>query len=150
MEFYMQSGNKDMLIEKVENYLLINKIDLNKKFHWNINQLIYEQKMRITCFTTAFLNIVGAFNQIFKEHLSENIFKLKPLKNSKSTTLIFGRKEIKEMEEKLIKKMKIMDTGINTTSKETNNKFISLPNFNLEFKVPPLGKKNKQTECIIG
>ena len=146
MEFYMQSGNKDMLIEKVENYLLINKIDLNKKFHWSINQLIYEQKMRITCFTTAFLNIVGAFNQIFKEHLSENIFKLKPLKNSKSTTLIFGRKEIKEMEEKLIKKMKIMDTGINATSKETNNKFISLSDFNLEFKVPPLGKKNKQTE----
>ena len=146
MEFYMQSGNKDMLIEKLENYLLINKIDLNKKFHWSMNQLIYEQKMRITCFNTAFLNIVGAFNQIFKEHLSENIYKLKPLKNSKSMTLIFGKKDIKEMEEKLIKKMKIINTGINTTNQEKNNKYITLPNFNLEFKVPPLGAKNKQKE----
>ena len=146
MEFFMQSGNKDILIEKLGKYLSINKIDLNQKFGMNINQLIYEQKIRMTCFNTAFLNLVGAFNQIFKGHLSDKEYKLKPLKTSKSMTLIFSKENIQEMEQKLIKKMKIINPDITTSNNEKNGKNLTLPNFNLEFKVPPLGIKIKKNE----
>ena len=144
IEPFIQTGVKKILIEKFQNYLLITKIDLKKRYNKTIYQLIYEQKIRITTFNTAFLNIVGAFNQIFKNYLTQNDIKIKPLKSSNSMTLIFGKEEIKKMEQNLIEKLKIIKTNDNSKTNEKNSKFITMPNFNSEFKVPPIGVKTKK------
>ena len=145
MDFYLESGNKDKLIQRLKHYLLINKIDLFKKYNIDMNQLIYDQKRRMTFFNTAFLNIVGAFNQIFKNNLSGGEIKLKRLKSQNSMSSIFGKKEILEIEQKLIKKTKITNQDIIKINKEKNNKNLNFSNLELEYKIPPLNFKSNKS-----
>ena len=143
MEIYVQSGEKNKLINNLENYLLITKTDLKKKFNMNMNQLIYEQKIRIKCFNSVFLNMVGAFNKIFKKYYASNEVILNPLKNSNSMSYILTKKDILSMEEKIINKKKIIKQDIisrnlNEKLKKVINKNFTLANFKKDIKVPPL------------
>jgi hypothetical protein len=106
MDLYINSDSKDKLIEKFNNYLLIKKIDLYEKYNMSMIQLIQEQKRRILAFNTIFSNMVGAFNHIFKNNLTSKEIIFKQLSHSKSMQFIYGKKEIKEIEENIIKKIK--------------------------------------------
>ena len=141
---YAQSDEKNTLISKFENYLLITKINLKKRFNLSMKQLIFEQKKRIKCFNSIFLNVVGAFNQIFKKYYSSNDVILKPLKNSNSMSYIFSKKDILLMEQKIMNKKKSMNKE--TISRNPNekqkkiiikNKNLTLVNFKKDFKIPP-------------
>ena len=143
IETYVQSGEKNTLVNNLENYLLITKTDLKKKFNMNMHQLIYEQKIRIKCFNSVFLNIVGAFNKIFKNYYANNEVILNPLKNSKSMNYILTKKDIISMEQKILNKKKILKQDIvsrnlNEKLKKVINKKFTLANFNKDIKVPPL------------
>ena len=146
MDFYIQGGNKDKIVQKINNYLSINKINLEKKYNINLIQLIDEQKKRMTYFNSAFMKIVGSFNQIFKDYFSEGKMKLKVLKPQNSMSSIFGKKEILEMEQKLIKKSKIISRDINKRNKQnkTNTQNIFFPSLELEYKIPPLNFKSNK------
>lgn len=143
MDIYINSESKDKLIEKFNNYLLITKIDLNEKFNMSMNQLIQEQKRRILGFNTIFSNIVGAFNHIFNNHLTEKEISFKKLSHSKSMQVIYGEKEIKEIEQNIIKNIrKIKPLELNPKKVKRlssfNVKEISSPyNFKMEISIPP-------------
>lgn len=141
---YVQSDEKNTLISKFQNYLIITKINLKKKFNMSMNQLIFEQKKRIKCFNSIFLNIVGAFNQIFKNYYTRNEVILKPLKKSNSMSYIFNKHDILLMEQKIMNKKRITNKEIisrNPIEKQkkiiNKNKYLTLRNFKKDFKVPP-------------
>ena len=147
MELYIQGGNKEILTNDFENYLLISNIDINKQYNMNINQLLYEQKKRVKYFDSAFLNIVGAFNNIFKNSLTEKEISLKPLQNSNSVPLILAKKDIQQMEQKLIKKMKIIKPNLISRNKNVKNKNMTMPDLAKEIKVPqPCNLKLKKSK----
>ena len=145
IEPYILSGIKDNLFEKIQNYLLITKIDLKQKYNISIEQLVSEEKLRTKYFNSAFLNIVGSFNQIFSDYYTGNEVKIRPLKSSNSMALLLSKEGIKNLEQKLIQKMKIVKPNKRTRNIEKQNKYSTMPNFNLEFKVPPIGEKIKKT-----
>ena len=160
IEPYVQSGEKKTLIKKLENYLSITKIDLNQEFKMDMNQLIYEQKIRIKCFNSTFLNIVGGFNQIFRNYYTNNYIVLQPLKKSNSTNYLLDKKDIQFMNEKIVQNKTIINyvensRKINEKRKKKLNKNLTIPNFNNEIKVPPpssLGlklNKNKNNSKLL-
>ena len=155
IDIYIKSDKKDKLIEKMKGFLMVTKIDLNENINLSMNQLIQEQKRRILAFNTIFSNIVGAFNHIFKNYLTDKEITFKQISHSKSMQTMYGNKEIKEMEEKLskyIRKIKPIDLN----SKGDNNKIklnslnykeITLPyNFKREINIPPIIDNDKITK----
>ena len=144
MELYISTGNKDKLIEKFNNYLLVTKIDLKEKFNMSMIDLIQEQKRRILGFNTIYANIVGAFNHIFKNYFTEKEITFKQLSHSKSMEVIYGKKEIKEIEQKLIKQIRqIQPININSKKEKLmklnslSYKEINFPyNFKMEISIP--------------
>ena len=156
MEFYIKSDSKDKLIEKFNNYLLVTRINLNEEFNVSMTQLIQEQKRRILGFNMIFANIVGAFHNIFNNHFTEKEVTFRQIANSKSSTSMFGHKEIKEIEEKLISHRRTIKT-INLNEKKVrqrklnslSTKEITLPyNFKSEISVPPIIINGKETFVI--
>ena len=146
---YVQSDEKNTLISKFENYLIITKINLKKKFNMSMNQLIFEQKRRIKYFNSIFLNIVGAFNQIFKNYYTSNEVILKPLKKSNSMSYIFNKQDILLMEQKIMNKKRTLNketisrNPIEKQKKIINkNKSLTLRNLKKDFKVPPPDSMN--------
>ena len=82
IDIYLKSDKKEKLNEKFNNFLLINKIDLEKEFHLTKWELINEQKRRIEAFNAIFGNLIGAFNYLFKEYFTKEEKKLKSSKSS--------------------------------------------------------------------
>ena len=155
MDLYINSDCKDKLIEKFNNYLLITKIDLYEKYNMSMIQLIQEQKRRISAFKTIFSNIVGAFNHIFKNNLTSKEIIFKQISHSKSMQFIYGKKEIKEIEENIIKKIKTIKP-LDSNSKKNkklnslNMKEISFPyNFKKEIFIPPSINEVEKINNII-
>ena len=153
MELYLSTGNKDKLIEKFNNYLLVTKIDLKEKFNMSMNDLIQEQKRRLLGFHTIYSNIVGAFNHIFRSHFTEKEITFKQLSHSKSMEVIYGKKEIKEIEQKLIKHIRqIKPININSKKEKLMKlnsltyKEINFPyNFKMEISIPQNIMNESQT-----
>ena len=146
MDIYIKSGNKDKLVEKFKGFLMVSRIDLHEYHNMSMNQIIQEQRRRILAFNTIFSNLVGAFNHIFLRHFTDKEIEFKQLNRSKSTEVIYGNKEIKEMEEKLIKyTRKVKPIDLNAKKNENkikleslNYKQITFPyNFKKEIGVPP-------------
>ena len=137
IEIYVESGEKDILMKKFEHYLLITKTDLYQKYNMSMERFISEQRVRIKCFNTAFLNIVGAFNQIFKNYYTDKELTLSTLKKNNSMNLILNKNDIQQMEQRLIKKMKIMQKSVsNKKENEKNNKDLVLPEVDLDINIP--------------
>ena len=145
IEVYVESGEKDILMKKFEHYLLITKTDLNQKFNMSMERFISEQRIRIKCFNTAFLNIVGAFSQIFKNYLTDKELTLGLLKKNTSMNLLLNKNDIQQMEQKLIKKIKIVKKSFSKKKEnEKNNKDLVLPEVDLDINIPvPYGNKLK-------
>ena len=153
MDLYLSSDNKDKLVEKFNNYLLVTKIDLKETFNMSVSQLIQEQKRRIIAFNIIFSNIVGAFNHIFKKYFTEKEITFKQLSNSKSVENMFNKNEIKEIEQKLIRNARqIKPINLNSTKEEKKMKLnsftmkdIKVPyNFKMEIYIPPNNIKNEE------
>ena len=157
MELYLNSGNKDKLVEKFNNYLLVSKIDIKESFNMTMNALIQEQKRRIMAFNTIFSNIVGAFDHIFKNYFAEKEITFKQLSHSKSMENMLNKKEIKEIEQKLLKNIRqIKPINLNSLNEEKKMKLNSLTlkeitspyDFKMEIFVPPNKIKDEAEEGI--
>ena len=153
MELYIRTGNRDKLIEKFNNYLLVTKIDLKEKFNMSMNDLIQEQKRRILGFNNIFANIVGAFNHIFRNYFTEKEITFKQLTHSKSMEVIYSKKEIKEIEQKLLKHTRqIKPININNKKEKLMKlnsltyKEINFPyNFKIEISIPQNNMNDSQS-----
>ena len=146
MESYINGGIKE--IEKFKNYLLVSKIDLSI-YNTDMDKLIFDQKRRINGFNTAFNSIVGAFKIIFKQNITKKDLELKSLQNSNSMKLILTKKDIKHIEESLIKKMKIKEITSNNIIRKNMDKIKSnstLPFFDNEIKIPSVNAKINKNE----
>ena len=145
MDLYIKSGTKDKLVEKFHNYLLVTKIDLNETFNMSMSQLIQEQKRRILAFNNIFSNIVGSFTHIFKNYFTDKENNTTSLSRSKSVNLLYSKKEIKEIEQNLIKYLRVVKPIEIKPKKEKNMKLKSLTfkeittpyNFKIEIAIPP-------------
>ena len=146
MDIYIKTGKKDKLIEKFKGFLMVSRIDLKEYFNKSMEQIIQEQRRRILAFNTIFCNLVGAFNHIFLRHFTDKEVAYKQMSRSRSTEIIYDNKDIKEMEEKLIKyTRKVKPIDLNSKKDENkikleslNYKQITFPyNFKKEIGVPP-------------
>ena len=146
MDIYIKTGKKDKLVEKFKGFLMVSRIDLNEYFNKSMDQIIQEQRKRILAFNTIFSNIVGAFSHIFLKYFTDKEVAYKQMSRSRSTEVIYGNKEIKEMEENLIKyTRKVKPIDLNSKKDENkikleslNYKQITFPyNFKKEIGVPP-------------
>jgi hypothetical protein len=146
MDIYIKSGNKDKLVEKFKGFLMVSRIDLHEYLNVSMEQIIQEQRRRILAFNIIFSNLVGAFNHIFLRHFTDKEAAFKQMSRSRSTEVIYGNKEIKEMEEKLIKyTRKVKQIDLNSKKDENKIKLESLNykqiafsyNFKKEIGVPP-------------
>ena len=72
METFVRKNNKQKLIQDLNIFILLNKINITREFGLNEFQIIHEQKRRIDAFDTIYYNLIGAFSHIFKEYLDEN------------------------------------------------------------------------------
>ena len=133
---YVRDNNKQKLIENFETFLTLNRINLQKEFGKNMNELIHEQKRRIEAFDVIFSNLVGAFSNIFKVYFGKNdgdisSRKYKPVLTKQHCNMeeILTQMNSQSMLEKeKIKEIKMIE--------ENKNNEISL-NFKKEIKIPP-------------
>ena len=70
MDIFIRDNNKDKLMEIFHTFITLNKMNLKKEYNMSLNQLVYEQKRRIEAFDKIFNNLVGSFNNIFKNDFS--------------------------------------------------------------------------------
>ena len=133
---YVRDNNKQKLIENFETFLTLNRINLQKEFGKNMNELIHDQKRRIEAFDVIFSNLVGAFSHIFKIYFGKNdgdisSRKYKPVLTKQHCNMeeILNQMNSQSMLEKeKIKEIKMIE--------ENKNNEISL-NFKKEIKIPP-------------
>ena len=73
MHIYVRENNYQKLVEMLETFLHLNKIELSTYFGNNMDkyELINEQKNRIVCFDTIFGNFCGAFTIIFNHYFTD-------------------------------------------------------------------------------
>ena len=72
METFVRKNNKAKLIEDLNIFLTLNRINVAEEFGLNELEIIQEQKRRIDAFDTIYSNLIGAFSNIFKNYLAEN------------------------------------------------------------------------------
>jgi hypothetical protein len=87
-------------MEIFHTFITLNKMNLKKEYNMSLNQLVYEQKRRIEAFDKIFNNLVGSFNNIFKNDFSMPLPNI--TKNIKKNVLTkksfkFNIKELKDM-----------------------------------------------------
>ena len=73
MTIFVRDNNRGKLVELFHTFLVLNKMDLKKEYNMTLEQLVSEQKRRIEAFDGIFSNLVGAFNNIFKEYYAEEM-----------------------------------------------------------------------------
>ena len=100
MDIFIRDNNKDKLMEIFHTFITLNKMNLKKEYNMSLNQLVYEQKRRIEAFDKIFNNLVGSFNNIFKNDFSMPLPNI--TKNIKKNILTkksfkFNIKELKDM-----------------------------------------------------
>ena len=100
MDIFIRDNNKDKLMEIFHTFITLNKMNLKKEYNMSLNQLVYEQKRRIEAFDKIFNNLVGSFNNIFKNDFSMPLPNI--TKNIKKNVLTkksfkFNIKELKDM-----------------------------------------------------
>ena len=72
IDTYVRDNNKQKLIQDLNIFIMLNRINIKKEFGLNEFEIIHEQKKRIQTFDTIFYNLIGAFSHIFKDYLAEN------------------------------------------------------------------------------
>ena len=73
IQIYVRDQNKEILVQKFQIYLTLNKINLQNSHGTTVNNIIHEQKLRNDVFDAIFTNFVGSFNQIFKDYYLDEI-----------------------------------------------------------------------------
>lgn len=136
MDIYVRDNNKQKLIEDFQTFLTLNRINLQREFGKNMNELIHEQKRRIEAFDKIFSNLVGAFSHIFKIYFAKNdnnisSRKYKPVltkQHCNMEELLNEMNSKNSLEKEKIKELKMIE--------ENKNNAISL-NFKKDIKIPP-------------
>ena len=69
MHIYIKEKNKPKLMELFNNFIVLGKVDLEKKFNMTMGEIIYEQKSRMEDWDIIFSNLIGGFQHIFKKYI---------------------------------------------------------------------------------
>jgi hypothetical protein len=100
MTIFVRDNNRGKLVQLFHTFLVLNKMNLKKEYNMTLEQLVSEQKRRIEAFDGIFSNLVGAFNNIFKEYYAEempNISKKIERNNEKLKSFKFNITELKNL-----------------------------------------------------
>ena len=155
MEIFIRDNNKDKLMEIFHTFIVLNKMNLKKEYNMTLSQLVFEQKRRIETFDKIFNNLVGSFNNIFKQDFAmalPNITKNIKKKRFTQNSFQYNIKELRNMikvkinsplrwrkKKSGLKNESKEDNKINTENKNDNN--IRKNSFDYSFldeiKIPP-------------
>ena len=155
MEIFIRDNNKDKLMEIFHTFIVLNKMNLKKEYNMTLSQLVFEQKRRIETFDKIFNNLVGSFNNIFKQDFAmalPNITKNIKKKRFTQNSFQYNIKELRNMikvkinsplrwrkKKSGLKNESKEDNKINTENKNNNN--IRKNSFDYSFldeiKIPP-------------
>ena len=155
MEIFIRDNNKDKLMENFHTFIVLNKMNLKKEYNMTLSQLVFEQKRRIETFDKIFNNLVGSFNNIFKQDFAmalPNITKNIKKKRFTQNSFQYNIKELRNMikvkinsplrwrkKKSGLKNESKEDNKINTENKNNNN--IRKNSFDYSFlneiKIPP-------------
>lgn len=155
MEIFIRDNNKDKLMEIFHTFIVLNKMNLKKEYNMTLSQLVFEQKRRIETFDKIFNNLVGSFNNIFKQDFAmalPNITKNIKKKRFTQNSFQYNIKELRNMikvkinsplrwrkKKSGLKNETKEDNKINTENK--NNNSIRKNSFDYSFldeiKIPP-------------
>lgn len=155
MEIFIRDNNKDKLMEIFHTFIVLNKMNLKKEYNMTLSQLVFEQKRRIETFDKIFNNLVGSFNNIFKQDFAmalPNITKNIKKKRFTQNSFQYNIKELRNMikvkinsplrwrkKKSGLKNESKEDNKINTENK--NNNSIRKNSFDYSFldeiKIPP-------------
>ena len=69
IHIYTQEKNKTKLLQLFNAFVVLGKIDLQKKFNMTMDEMIFVQKSRIEDWDIIFANLTGGFQHIFKEYI---------------------------------------------------------------------------------
>ena len=69
IHIYTQEKNKTKLLQLFNTFVVLGKIDLQKKYNMTMNEMIFVQKSRIEDWDIIFANLTGGFQHIFKEYI---------------------------------------------------------------------------------
>ena len=137
MEIFIRDNNKDKLMEIFHTFIVLNKMNLKKEYNMTLSQLVFEQKRRIETFDKIFNNLVGSFNNIFKQDFAmalPNITKNIKKKRFTQNSFQYNIKELRNMikvkinsplrwrkKKSGLKNESKEDNKINTENKNNNN-----------------------------
>ena len=137
MDIFIRDNNKDKLMENFHTFIVLNKMNLKKEYNMTLSQLVFEQKRRIETFDKIFNNLVGSFNNIFKQDFAmalPNITKNIKKKRFTQNSFQYNIKELRNMikvkinsplrwrkKKSGLKNESKEDNKINTENKNNNN-----------------------------
>ena len=147
MTIFVRDNNRGKLVQLFYTFLVLNKMNLKKEYNMTLEQLVSEQKRRIEAFDGIFSNLVGAFNNIFKEYYAEempNISKKIERNNEKLKSFKFNITELKNLIKIRIKspsnwEEELLDENNNKGHKKRKKGYshdIKI-NYIKEIKIPP-------------
>ena len=155
MEIFIRDNNKDKLMEIFHTFIVLNKMNLKKEYNMTLSQLVFEQKRRIETFDKIFNNLVGSFNNIFKQDFAmalPNITKNIKKKRFTQNSFQYNIKELRNMikvkinsplrwrkKKSGLKNESKEDNKINTENKNNNNNRKNSFDYSFlnEIKIPP-------------
>ena len=100
MDIFIRDNNKEKLMEIFHTFIVLNKMNLKKEYNMTLSQLVFEQKRRIETFDKIFSNLVGSFNNIFKQDFAmalPNITKTIKKKRFTQNSFKYNIKELKNL-----------------------------------------------------
>ena len=100
MDIFIRDNNKEKLMEIFHTFIVLNKMNLKKEYNMTLSQLVFEQKRRIETFDKIFSNLVGSFNNIFKQDFAmalPNLTKTIKKKRFTQNSFKYNIKELKDL-----------------------------------------------------
>lgn len=151
MHIYVQEKNKQKLLQLFNTFVVLGKIDIEKKFGMSMNEIIYLQKKRIEDWDIIYSNLIGGFHHIFKNYIG---YEKKILLNKSSND-----EKMKKIRPKTglfnVKTYRAVKSGIfsfNTPKEKIKNKtpIQSFDYFNIDkFDIKSLGSNQTINKNII-